>query len=95
MSEFSPEMKTIMLTIAGFVGKMVFDSVLNAFKNTLSTPARVTSLETNLKKELDDIKAWKTIHEANIDRNWEKFQALDKRVAVVENETGTDSRKAA
>ena len=96
MNELSPEMKGLIFTVLGVVGKMMLDSVIKIFQNTLSTPARVKVLEEQFKKEFDDMKAKVAVQDQAISKNWDRYNEIEKRMAIVEShDERNDSRKAA
>jgi len=93
-ADISPELTQFLWMLAGLAGKMVWDAALNLFKNTISTPARVTKLQEDFIREFDAMKAMKANHERDIERNWQKYTDLEKRISEIENEKRANERRA-
>lgn len=84
LADMSPQAIVVVNMLLGVFAKVIFDGVVNVFKNTIGTPARVTKLEEDFKREFDALKEWKGAQEKSIKTNWEKFEGLDERVREIE-----------
>jgi len=86
LADLSPEIQAVILPALGFVAKMIADSLIKAFKETISTPQRVTLIENSIKAREEET----VILKRDLAKCWEKYEALDKRVAIAEHQLKED-----